>query len=140
MYISPEQAEQVFNTRPPYATVESFKSILSRTVYVRYEPDNLLIDTPIKLPVDKQTTFPYWVILYTHRHKDKAIEESNLLVEAIQLGYRKNDIRKVKSFLEDTQANIGIWYDSKEGKTYYRWYEPDDLIKKVQSCLDGVLQ
>lgn len=133
--ITPEQAEHIYNTHKPYATIEDFKSILSAKVYNRYDKSTEAIDV-LEIPLDKATTFPHWVVLYLHGHRDKVIEENDLLVEAIQAGYRKYDIRRVKSFLENSQSNVGFWYDSKTKKTYYRWYEPSELTDKVQECLD----
>jgi len=133
--ISPEQAEHIYNSRNLYATVEDFKDILNKSIANRFEQGTLAIDA-LEIPVEKTTTFPYWAIMYLHAHRDKVIEESDLLVAAISVGYRTNDFRFVKNFLKESQSNVGYWYEPKEKKTYYKWYRPNELTKKVQECLD----
>ena len=122
-------------SRTPYATVGDFKEIVSRSVLNGCSEDALAIDF-LELPLVKTTTFPHWVIAHLHSRKGTRVEESDLTIEASQAGYRISDMRFVKKFLENTQSNIGVWYDSKDKKVYYCWYEPDELTTKTQESLD----
>jgi hypothetical protein len=134
-FITPEQAERILATHPPYATLGSLSHGLTPAVKNRF-PDHTPAMDVLDMPLDKATTFPHWLIVYLHRYKETVFEESDILVEAIQQGYRKYDIRAVKQFLSDTQSNIGVWYDSQKKKTYYCYYEPDALTIHTQECLD----
>ena len=133
--ITPGEAQIAVQARRPYALVSDFKDVLSRSLIERYSEDTKAIDA-LDLPIEKTTTFPYWVIAYLYSNKNTHIEESDLVVAAIQAGYRASDIRAIKKFLEDTQANVGVWYDTKDKKVYYCWYQPNSFTKKNQECLD----
>ena len=134
--ITPEKAKQVLSSRPQYATVNDFKNILSGNVFNQYNPGTLIVDTGIRASIDKKTTLPHWVIRYLYNNRDKSVEQSDLTVAAISQGYRKSDMYAVKKFLEETQGAIGIWYESKERKTYYRWWPDNELTRVNQAALD----
>lgn len=68
--------------------------------------------------------------------KDKDIPRQGLEVLAIKSGYTKESFYETIKDIESTVANIGVWKDRETSVTYLRWYEPSDLTKQVQECLD----
>lgn len=70
------------------------------------------------------------------KFKDVDIERNDLLVLSTKAGYTKSDFYDALREIENTVANIGIWKDQNTKKTMCRWYEPDDLTRQVQECLE----
>jgi len=135
LLITPEEAQTALQARPPYATIGDFKELLNSKITKNCSEETLAIDV-LEMPLTKMTTFPHWAVAYLHSQKNTHIEESDLMIAASSAGYRISDMRFVKKFLEDTQSNIGVWYNQENKKTYYCWYDPDEFTQKNQECLD----
>jgi hypothetical protein len=133
--ITIEQARKALGERVRYATVFDFDNITTRWVKGEYSPEALAIDV-LTMPLDKATTLPHFVVLYLYNNKDRDVAETELRDRADEANYRPHDVRALKDFFENTQSNVGVWYDSTQKKTFYRWYEPNEMTDKAQECLN----
>ena len=73
------------------------------------------------------------IVTYLKDNSDRDIPEEYFIVNGRNAGYEVVEIQSELKALEAI-ANIGGWRN--DSGTWYRWYQPNKLTKKVQECID----
>lgn len=75
------------------------------------------------------------IIEYLRKEK-RDVKRATVQKIAEKHGYSADNFFIALEVIADTTANVGQWQDQKTKVNYLRWYEPSDMTKQVQECLD----
>ena len=139
-YTDIEAVEKYYNQMPKYATIESLEEVLRPAVANKYPKQALayeVLSGTLEERLEKYTTLPAFITLHLHRHRDRVVEQSELIEAAADEGFISHHVPKATRYWIPTKCHLGVWWDSKEEKEYSRWYPPNELTEWNQRLVDS---
>lgn len=70
------------------------------------------------------------------REANRDVKRIDIQKIAEKYGYSIDDFYIALEVIAETHADIAQWKDDKTKVNYVRYYEPNELTKQVQECLD----